>query len=309
MYRFILNRLLVLIPILLGVIFIVFFIMSFTPGSPGRIILGAQAKQEDVDALNIKLGYDKPFLVRYADYVIKAVQGDFGDSYITGKPVFNDIFTKFPITLRIAILSVIFSAVLGIPLGIIAAIRRHTPLDMTITVFALLMASVPTFWLGLICLLVFALLVRILPSFGISTPAHYVLPLICMVLPTSAGIMRLTKSTMLETIKADYIRTARAKGVPEKVVIFRHSLRNALLPVITVLGMSFAGLLGGSVFVEKVFAIPGLGNLILKSIAMKDIPMVMGCTVFLATLFCLIMLILDIIYALMYPEIKARFSR
>jgi len=309
MKKYIIKRLLMLIPIILGVVLIVFFIMSLTPGSPGQIILGSNAKPEAIASLNHELGFDKPFIQRYLNYVLDAARGDFGESYFSGKPVFNDIFFKFPTTFTIAFFSVFFASVIGIPLGIFSAIRQYSAFDIAITIFALLMASVPSFWFGLMMILVFSLQLGWLPSFGIGTVSHYVLPVACMALPTAAGIMRLTRSTMLETIKSDYIRTARAKGAKESSIIWKHSLKNALLPVITVLGMSFAGLLGGSIFIEKVFSIPGLGGLMLSAIVTNDVPVVMGCTIFLATLFCSIMLVLDIIYSFIDPRIKARFGK
>lgn len=309
MYKYVLRRLVLLVPILFGVIFIVFSIMALTPGDPGRIILGNNATQQMVDNLNHTLGYDKPFLIRFFDYVKSIISGDFGLSYRTQTPVFVDIFKKFPITLIIASFGIVFTAIIGIPLGIISAVKQYSKIDISITVFALLMASIPVFWFGLILILIFSLYLGLLPSYGIGSIYHYILPTIALALPSAAGVMRLTRSTMLETIRADYIRTARAKGATESIVIWKHALKNALLPVITVLGMIFGSLLGGSILIEKVFGMPGLGAHMLMAITQKDIPVVMACTIFLATLYCLIMLVVDLIYAMIDPRIKSQFSK
>ncbi len=309
LYKYVIRRLLLMIPIILGVTFIVFFISSLTPGSPGRIILGTEATQEQVDEVNHRLGYDKPFFERYCNYVIDALHGDFGESYKTGGPVFDEIFKRFPTTLLLACLCITISAMVGIPLGIYSAVKQYSPIDVALTILAMLMASVPTFWLGLMLILVFAIGLKLLPVFGIGTPAHYVLPTLTLSFAYIASFIRITRSSMLETIRADYVRTARAKGATERMVIWRHALKNALMPVVTMAGMYFGALLGGTVLIESVFALPGLGDLILSSIMRKDIPMVMGCTVFLSTLFCVIMLIVDLAYAFLDPRIKAKFSR
>lgn len=309
MYKYVLKRLLLLIPILFGVVFIVFSIMALTPGDPGRIILGNSAKQEDVDALNHQLGYDRPFIVRFFSYVASAVQGDFGTSYRSQKPVFQEIFIRFPPTLILAFYGVLVGAVVGVPLGIVSAIRQYSRLDFNLRLFATLMASMPGFWFGMILILVFSLYLDLLPTFGIGSPRHYILPVLTLAVPGSAMIMRLTRSTMLETIRADYIRTARAKGASERVVIWKHAFKNSMLPVITFVGLSFGSLLGGAILVEKVFGLPGLGLLMLNSITSKDLPVVMACTIFLATLFCLIMLGVDLLYAFIDPRIKAQYLK
>lgn len=309
MIRYVIKRLLLLIPVLLGVIFIVFFITSMTPSSPGRIILGMNATQEAVDTLNDELGYNRPLLVRFADYVIKAVQGDFGLSYRSQKPVFSEIFSKFPVTLLMTTLSVTATVLIGIPIGILSAVKQYTKIDITVTVMAMFMAAIPGFWLGLLLLTLFSLDLGWFPSFGIGTWKHFVLPTITMAVPSAAIIIRMVRSTMLETIREDYIRTARAKGAPEWQVIWKHAFKNALLPIITLVGMSFGALLGGTILVERVFGLPGLGLLMISSITAKDIPMTMACTVWLATLFCIIMLVIDLLYAFIDPRIKARFIK
>lgn len=309
MGRYVGKRLLVLIPVILGVTFIIFSIMALTPSSPGRLILGIQASEEDVAELNHELGYDKPFLTRFVNYVKDGVTGDFGKSYLTDRPVVEEISNRFPTTLRLAILAVLTSILIGIPLGILSAVKQYSALDLISTVTAMFMASVPGFWLGLMMMLLFSLKLGWLPVSGAGTWAHYVLPTLTLAIPSSASLLRLTRSTMLETIRQDYIRTARAKGVKEGRVIFRHALKNALLPLITSVGMQFGGLLGGTVLIESVFSFPGLGSRMLEAIRDKDIPMVTGCTVFLAVLFCLIMLVVDLLYAYVDPRVKAKYSK
>ena len=309
MGKYVAKRLLVLIPIVLGVTFIIFSIMALTPSSPGRLILGIQASEEAVAAKNQELGYDKPFLTRVVNYVADGVTGDFGNSYLTGRPVVEEIANRFPTTLRLAICAVLTSIMIGVPLGILSAVKQYSAIDLISTVTAMFMASVPGFWLGLMLMLLFSLELGWLPVSGAGTWAHYVLPTLTLAIPSSASLLRLTRSTMLETIRQDYIRTARAKGVKEGHVIFRHALKNALLPLITSVGMSFGGLLGGTVLIESVFSFPGLGSRMLEAIRDKDIPMVTGCTVFLAVLFCLIMLVVDLLYAYVDPRVKAKYSK
>lgn len=309
MKKYFVKRILLLIPIILGVTFIIFSIMALTPSSPGRLILGLQASQEAVDAKNHELGYDKPYLIRFVNYVWDALHGDFGRSYMTDRPVFEEIFSRFPVTLKLAILAVITSVIIGVLLGILSAVKQYSALDLISTVTAMFMASVPGFWLGLMMMLLFSLKLGWLPVNGIGSLAHYVMPTLTLALPSSASLLRLTRSTMLETIRQDYIRTARSKGIKEKDVIFKHALKNALLPLITSVGMQFGGLLGGTVLIESVFSLPGLGTLMLTSIRNKDVPMVTGCVVFLALLFCFIMLVVDLLYAYVDPRIKAVYKK
>lgn len=307
MYRYVLKRLVLLIPIILGVTFIVFLIMALTPGDPGSLILGTSAPKDAIDKLNHELGFDKPFFSRFFSYISNALHGDFGKSYRTNKPVFDEIFARFPTTLMLAALGIMVSVIIGIPLGILSAVKQYSKLDIISTMIAMLMNAIPGFWLGLMLMIVFSLQLGILPSNGVETISGYILPTITLGVPSAAGIIRLTRSTMLETIRQDYIRTARAKGASEKKIIWKHALRNALMPVITVVGMDFGALLGGTILIESIFSIPGLGTLLLTAIRMKDIPQVMAAVIFLATLFCVIMLIVDLIYAYIDPRLRSRY--
>jgi len=308
-HKYVLNRLLLLIPTLLGVILIVFSIMELIPGTPARLILGAFAPEEAVDQLNEELGYNRPFVVRFGTYALSMAQGQFGSSYLSRKPVSGEIISRFPTTLKLAVLAVVISAIIGIPMGILSAVKQYSSVDIISTGMAMFLAAIPGFWLGLMLILTFSLDLGWLPTNGIGSIRHYILPTITMCLPGAASIMRMTRSTMLETIRQDYIRTARAKGASEKRVILNHALKNALLPVITSLGMRFGGMLGGTILIESVFGMPGLGTLVVNAIRQKDIPLVMGSVIFLAVLFCLIMLTVDLIYAYLDPRIKAKYTK
>ncbi len=309
MLKYILKRLLLMIPTIFMVIFIVYTIMSLTPSSPGRMILGEMATEEAVEQLNEELGYNEPFLVRFANYIFDILRGDFGDSYRTGRPVFEEVLQKFPVTLTIAFCSSIVMVAVGVPIGILSAVKQYSLLDYTFTISAMFLAAFPVFWFGMMLILQFSLELRWLPSSGADTWKHYIMPIITCSLPYLAIIMRLTRSTMLETIRQDYIRTARAKGANEKVVIFKHALKNALLPIITIVGMTFGLMLGGAVLTETVFTLPGLGTMIVTAIRLKDIPQVMAAIIFLCVLFSFIMLIVDLLYAAVDPRIKAMYKK
>jgi peptide/nickel transport system permease protein len=223
--------------------------------------------------------------------------------------VFQDVFSRFPISAALALFSVLTGITFGLPIGILSAIKQYSLGDYVSTVFALLMAAVPGFWLGLMMIILFSLKLGWLPSFGIGSIAHFIMPVLVLAIPNAAAIIRLSRTTMLETIRQDYIRTARAKGASEKRVIFKHALKNALLPVVTVIGVEFGVLLGSTVVVEAVFSMPGLGSLILSAINRKDVPQVLAASIFLAVLFTLVMVAVDIVYAFIDPRIKARYSK
>lgn len=308
MIKYIVKRIFLMIPILLGVAFIVFSIMALTPSDPGSIILGTGATREAIDQLNHELGYDQPFFTRFLNYMKDLIlHFDMGTSYRSGRAVSTEIFVKLPVTVLIAFLGMLFATLIGVPLGVLSAVKQYSLADSISTFIAMILAAIPTFWLGMMLMKWFSLQLGWLPSSGIGTWKHFVLPTISLALPYAAQQLRFTRSSMLETIRADYIRTARAKGATERAVIWKHAMKNALLPVITVTGMNFGGLIGGAVVTEALFALPGLGNLLLNSIRQKDIPVVMGSTIFLAAVFSLIMLIVDILYALVDPRIKSKY--
>lgn len=309
MYKYVLKRLVYMVFVLLGVAFLVFAILSLTPGDPGTIILGITASPDDIAALNHEFGYDQPFFIRFFDYIGNIIlHFDLGDSYQTRQPVIQDILARFPKTLLLTVLSMSVSAVVGIFLGVISAVRQYSIMDHFCVITALVFASVPGFWLGLMLIMIFALELQVLPSFGADTLVHYILPTVTIAAGSAASLLRLTRSAMLETIRQEYIITAKAKGASERRIIWKHAMKNAMLPVVTTLGTSFGASLGGAIIVETVFAMPGMGTLITTAIRQKDIPVVMGSTLFLAFLFSVIILIVDILYAFIDPRIMAKYK-
>lgn len=307
MGKYIFKRLLIMIPTLLFIVFVIFCILNCIPNSPGRIILGMNVAEEEVIALNEKLGYYDPLPVKFVNYIIDALHGDFGESYKYGKPVFELLMPKFPTTATLAFLSMLVAAVIGIPVGIIAAVKKHSLADRASTVLALLLGSVPSFFLGVLMILLFSLKLGWLPSNGLGTWRNYVMPVLTLALPSAAYLSRMTRTTMLDAMEQDYIRTAKAKGCRPVRIIFCHGLRNALMPVVTQLGMSFAGLLGGAMITEQVFGLPGFSQTILAAMQTKDVPVIMGSTLFLSAMFMIIMLVVDLLYAVLDPRVGAKY--
>ena len=306
MLRYILSRVLLIIPTLVVVILLIFFILNIVPGDPGRIILGQDADQAAVDALNHQLGLDRPLMARFGTYLLGVARLDFGESYRSGRPVFEEILAKFPTTLALALLAIVTMSILGLPLGILSAVRQYSILDYSLTVGSLLLASMPGFFLALMLILVFSLKLGLLPSMGSGSLLHYVLPVFTLALPNAAYLARIMRTSMLETLRQDYIRTAKAKGADQGRVITRHALKPALMPLITVLGMNFAWLLGGALITEMIYGLPGIGSIIVKAVRMQDVPVIMAVAVFLAVLYKLIMLAVDIIQAVVDPRLKVR---
>lgn len=310
MYKYILKRLVMMIPVLLGVSLVVFTMMFFTPGDLARIILGADAKQVDIDNKRAELGLDKPFVTQYVNYVKNiVVHGDFGTSYSTGQPVTGEILQRFPTTLRLAGMSILLSVVIGIPVGIIAATKQYSIFDHVGTLFSLLGVSMPPFWMGLVLIIIFSVTLGWLPASGFYGPAYWILPTVTVGTASAATIMRMTRSSMLEVVGQDYMRTARAKGVSERVAILKHALYNALIPIITVVGLQFGSLLGGAVLTESIFSIPGIGKLMVDSIKEKNFPMVQGGVLFIAIVFSFVNLAVDLLYAYVDPRIKSQYKQ
>lgn len=308
MHRFILKRLLMLIPVLLGVSFIVFTIMSLTPGDPVQVYLGENYTQEAYDQISEELGLNDPFLIRYAKYVANAVQGDLGTSYSTKRAVTEEIFARFPATVKLAGAAIFFAIIIGIPLGVISAVKQYSFVDNASMVLALTGVSMPNFWLGIMLILIFAAKLGIFPSSGDEGLIALVLPAITLSANSLATITRMTRSAMLEIIRQDYIRTARSKGLKEVVVVIVHALRNAMIPVITSAGLQFGFALSGAVLVETVFSWPGIGRLLVDAIKLKDTPLVLGIVLVMAASFTVINLVIDILYAFFDPRIKSQYS-
>lgn len=308
MMRYILKRLLLLIPILLGVALIIFVIMELTPGDPAMRILGIDAPQAAVDQLREQLGLNKPFLVRFFDYIYHVVtQLDFGISWRTKNPVFQDILPRIPISATLAFWGIVFATLIGIPLGVLSAVKQYSASDNVLRVASTILVAVPTFWLAMLLILGFSSYLGWLPSGGAASLKSYILPVITCGGPYGCAILRMTRSTMLEEIRQDYVRTAKAKGVPINIITYKHALKNALLPVVTTIGQNFGAILGGSVVAESVFSLPGIGSLVILGIKSKDTPTVVASVLLIAFFFAIIMLIVDLLYGFIDPRIKAKY--
>ncbi|MCJ7855200.1 ABC transporter permease [Lachnospiraceae bacterium NSJ-143] len=309
MHKYVIKRLLMLIPVILGITFILYSIMTLTPGDPVRMILGDGATDEAVEQMREELGLNKGFFEGYVDYLKDAAHGDFGKSYRTREPVFNEVFARFPNTLKLASSAIAISIILGVLVGIIQAVHQYSILDNIISGITLICTSIPDFWFGLILIIIFCVNLKLLPASGSDHWYNYVLPAITASMGYTAGTIRLTRSSMLEVIRSDYIRTARAKGTDERTITYRHALKNALLPVVTLIGINLGWQLGGTIIVEQIFAIPGIGTLMIGAVRSKDIPLLMASVTFVAVLSSLINLGTDILYAYIDPRIKAEYSK
>jgi peptide/nickel transport system permease protein len=287
----------------------VYFIMSLAPGDPALLLLGDDATPEQIAALREEMGLDDPFIVQYGRYMVNLVRGDMGTSYKTKNAVASEVFSRFPNTLILAGFSTLVSIVLALPLGVFAAVKQNSLFDTVSMVIALLGVSIPIFWFGLLLILFFALRLGWFPVSGFNDGIKsLMLPGLALAFQHMAAIARTTRSSMLETIRQDYIRTVRAKGLPENKVITRHALKNALIPTITVIGLQIGGMMGGSVLTESVFAWPGIGRLMINSIQGRDTPMVLGCILMFSITFSIINLIVDIVYGFVDPRIKAQYK-
>lgn len=309
MIRYIIKRIFALIPVLLGVSFIIFSLLYFTPGDPAEYMLGMDATEENIMELREELGLNEPFFVQYFNYLKNIVtKFDFGRSYTTKQSVTLEIVERIPATLTLAVLSVAFATIVGVVTGVIAAVKQYSIFDRLATVVALTGVSMPNFWTGLMLIIIFAVNLKVLPPSGFDSPMHWILPTLTVGMASSATIMRQTRSAMLEVIRQDYITTARAKGQKEIVIVFRHALRNALIPIITVVGISFGGMLGGAILAESIFSIPGIGKLMVDAINVKNYPMVQGGVLFIAFAFSVVNLLVDILYAFVDPRIKSQYK-
>lgn len=314
MLKYIAKRLLMLIPVIIGVTFIVFFILNLSPGDPAAIILGEQATEEALVMKREELGLNDPLLVRYGRYMWDMLHGDLGVSYKNSISVWDQVVDRFPNTCVLAIAGILVALLIGIPTGIISAKKQYSVMDNVSMVLALVGVAMPNFWFGLIMVIIFSLTLGWLPSQGmgegfIPLLQSLILPALTLGTGCAATITRMTRSSMLEVIRQDYISTARSKGVNEKIITYRHMLRNALIPIITAVGLQFGSLLGGAMLTETVFSWPGLGRLMVDAIKSKDIPLVLGSIIFMATTFTVVNLIVDIIYAFVDPRIKSQYKR
>jgi peptide/nickel transport system permease protein len=310
--NYILRRLLLAIPVLLGASFLVFISIRFIPGDPAVALAGELATPEYVALVREQMGLDEPLLIQYGIYLQLILKGDWGRSVRTRVPVTELIMERLPNTLQLAVLSLLIAAAIGIPIGVVSATRANSWIDTGSMVFALLGVSMPIFWLGLMLMIFFSVQLPnwlglsqpVLPPTGIGTWKHLVMPTLALSANSMAIQARMTRATMLEVLRADYIRAARAKGVREQTVIYKHALRNALVPIVTIIGLQFGTLLGGAVLTETVFAWPGIGRLLIESISLRDYPVIQGTVLLIAGGFVLVNLLVDITYAYLNPRIR-----
>ncbi|SFQ94775.1 ABC transporter permease [Desulfoscipio geothermicus] len=332
MLRYVIKRILLLIPVLLGISFFVFMVLHLFTTDPAALMLGQHATNEQVAALREELGLNDPVWVQFFRFLSDLVQGDFGRSLMTRAPVLDEIFSRFPATVELALAAIFIAAIVGITVGVVSAVKQYSVFDYFSMIGALLGVSMPIFWLGLMMIVLFSLKLHWLPVSGRidigmepvhitglyimdsiltrdweslkSALLHIIMPATALASYSMAIIARMTRSTMLEVIRQDYIRTARAKGLKETVVTYRHALRNALIPVITVIGLQMGVLMGGAVLTETVFSWPGIGSRLVDAILASDYPMVQGSIIFIATVFVVVNLVVDLLYAWLDPRIK-----
>jgi peptide/nickel transport system permease protein/oligopeptide transport system permease protein len=298
------RRLLAAIPTLWGVATAAFIMARLLPGDPARVIAGVLATEDQVDHLRLQLGLDQPLPVQYLEYLGSLARLDLGTSAHFGTPVTGEIASRLPYTAELAVAALAMAVVLGVLGGVVAALRRNTVVDLAISAVSVLGISMPTYWLGLMLIVVFAVQLRLLPAAGADSPAGIVLPAITLGLLSVGLIARMTRSSLLEVLAQDYVRTARAKGVPPARVVLSHALRNALVPILTAIGLQLGALLGGAVLTESVFGWPGVGRLLLDSIFSRDYPMVQGLVLLFAVTYIVVNLLVDLLYAVVDPRVR-----
>lgn len=313
MIRYVIKRFILVIPVLLGATLLVFTIMDMTPGDPVKQLVGGDATQEDIDAMREKMGLNDPFVVRYARFIFNLLHGDLGTSYRNNLEVSSQILERLRNTMILAGAAVFIAVVIGIPVGIISAIKQYTAFDNIVMVVTLFLAAAPVFWLGLMLVIVFSLKLRLLPSAGMKTGfplifRYLLLPAVTLSSNTLATVARTTRASMLEVVRQDYIDTARSKGLKESKVTIKHMLSNALIPIVTIVGLSFGGLLGGSAVTESVFAWPGVGRFVVESISFRDTPAILGAVVMLSIFTTCVNLLVDLLYAFIDPRIKSQYQ-
>ncbi|MBR2670539.1 MAG: ABC transporter permease [Solobacterium sp.] len=310
MGRYVMKRILQIIPIILIVSILIFAIMSLVPSDPITIIMSqTSATAEEIEAARQAAGYNDPFLIRLGNYLRKLyLHGDMGTSFKTGSPVMKDLLSRLPVTFRLAFGSIFVAVIIGIPLGVLSAVRAGTLTDRLTMFFTLMLNSMPNFWLALMLVLLFALRLKLLPSNGTGGLDHYILPVIANSIGAVAGIARQTRASVLEVIRSDFVTTARSKGLSERIVIWKHALPNGLIPVITSCGTFFGRLLGGSMVIEMTFSLPGVGSYMINGINNRDYDCVQGAMLYIAFIFAVTMLVVDLLYAFIDPRIKAQYA-
>ena len=304
MLRFLTRRIALTIPVLLGVATLVFSLIHFIPGDPAQAMLGETASAQDVEALRVRLGLDRPLLEQYTAFLRDAVRGDFGTSMRTNQPVTEAIIERLPATLELAMAAMLVAICVSIPLGIAAAVWRGTAIDHSATTLALLGISIPNFWLGPLLAIVFAVELGWLPVSGRGTLLHLILPAISLGAALAAILARMTRASLLEELREPYVQAARARGVSRSRAVIRHAFRNSLIPVVTLVGLQFGAVLTGAVITETIFAWPGIGRLLIQSIGFRDYPIVQGCILFIAVTYVAMNLLTDLVYGVLDPRIR-----
>jgi len=304
MFHYIIRRLLSTIPVLFGISLLLFFLLRALPGDPAQVIAGELATEKEVSNIREQLGLNQPVYVQYAKFLLRIVQLDLGKSTRTQYPVTKEIAPRLLNTIILAVAATFLACLLGIPAGILSAVKPYTVMDMVVTVLALFGMSMPAFWLGLMLIVIFSVKLQLLPVGGTGGILYLILPSVTLAAYLLASITRNTRSSMMEILSQDYITTARSKGVKEKMVVLRHALKNSFIPVVTVIGLQFGSLLGGTVLTETVFAWPGLGRLLVDSILSRDYPVIQGGILIFALLFVLTNLLVDILYAYLDPRVR-----
>ncbi len=304
MIAYIIRRIVMLIPVLFGVVLVSFSLLHLVPGDPAQILAGEQATAQDVARIRAEYGLDKPLLVQFGHFVWNAARGDLGISIQSRHPVNELLFQRLAFTLQLSLASILVASTIGLLAGIISSTRQYSMFDTASMLGALFGISMPIFWLGILLILVFSVKLHLLPSGGTGSLRYIILPAIALGSASAAVIARMTRASMLEVARQDYIRTARATGYAERVVIFRHGLKNAMIPVLTVFGLEFGYMLGGAVLTETVFSLPGIGRLLVEGIFARDYPVVQGAMILVATTFVLVNLLTDMAYAFFDPRIR-----
>ena len=309
MLKYIGKRVAIMIPILIGISLLVFFILTIMPGDVAIIQIGTSATAEDVELWNEQHGLNDPFFVRYFNYMSGILQGDFGTSWRTNMDVGTEFLQRIPSTLILSLGSLVLVCLIGLPAGILSAVKQYSIFDYSSIFITLLFTSIPAFWLGLTLMLFFSLQLDLLPATGADTLTHFILPWITLSATLTAQVIRMARSTMLEVIRQEYIKTAKAKGALPRQVIFKHALRNALLPLITVIGIQFGVTIGGTIVTETVFSIPGVGTYLLQAVMQQDMPAVMICVLFIAAVIGVTNLVVDVFYMFVDPRLRTQLTK
>lgn len=308
MFRYIIKRLLITIPTIFCVTILVFSLLYITPGDPAEMILGSSATEDELESLREHLGLNEPYIVQLGNYLYKLfIKFDLGESWLYASRITDEIKTRLPITFAISMYSILIAVLTGIPMGVYAAVKQNGAFDKFVLVITSVLHCVPNYVFAMIFIMVFALQLNWLPAYGIGSLKHYILPCLCIFISNFGSMARSMRTSMLEVIRSDYVMAARAQGYNKNVVYFLHALPNAMIPIITQLGGRFAGAMSGTLILETIFSIPGMGLYIQGAISKRDIPIVLGSVVFLAIWFCLVMLLVDVLYAVMDPRIKAQY--